>query len=85
MKNVELFLSKSHVFVHSAKYEPFGMVFLEAMASSLPIISTNQGAIIESVIDGYNGYVVPSNSPNDIAEKIKLLLSRVKSHQGCSF
>jgi glycosyltransferase involved in cell wall biosynthesis len=57
--------------------EPEGhpWVIVEAMASSLPIISTDQGAIIESVIDGYNGYVVPSNSPMEIAEKLKLLLS----------
>lgn len=50
-------------------------VIIEAMAASLPIISTDQGAIIESVIDGYNGYVVPSKSPTAIAEKIKLLLT----------
>lgn len=57
--------------------EPEGhpWVIVEAMASSLPIISTDQGAIIESVIDGYNGYVVPSKSPNEIAAKVKKLLT----------
>ncbi len=69
-------MANSDIFLFPPR-EPEGhpWVIVEAMASSLPIISTNQGAIIESVIDGYNGYVVPSNSPNDIAEKIKLLLS----------
>jgi glycosyltransferase involved in cell wall biosynthesis len=27
------------------------------------------------VLDGYNGYIVPSKSPKDIAEKVKLLLT----------
>ena len=48
-------------------------VIIEAMASSLPIISTNQGAIVESVIDGENGFIVPTHSPNEIANKITIL------------
>lgn len=46
----------------------------EAMAAGLPIISTNSGAITESVIDGENGYIVQKNAPNQIAEKIKYLI-----------
>ncbi|CAI8337539.1 MAG: Spore coat protein SA [Owenweeksia sp. TMED14] len=44
------------------------------MAAGLPIISTDQGAIIESVIDGENGFIVAPNSPEQIAEKLKLLI-----------
>lgn len=43
------------------------------MASSLPVISTDQGAIIESVIDGLNGFIVKSKSPEEIAIKIQIL------------
>jgi glycosyltransferase involved in cell wall biosynthesis len=50
-------------------------VIIEAMASSLPIISTNQGAIIESVIDGVNGFIVKSRSPDEIASKIEILVN----------
>ena len=34
------------------------LVLVEAMAAGLPIISTDQGAITESVIDGENGFIV---------------------------
>jgi glycosyltransferase involved in cell wall biosynthesis len=45
-------------------------VIVEAMASSLPIITTDQGCIKESVIDGENGFVISKRNPDLIAEKI---------------
>jgi glycosyltransferase involved in cell wall biosynthesis len=45
-------------------------VIIEAMAAGLPVISTDQGAITESVIDGLNGYIVDANNPLQISEKI---------------
>ena len=50
-------------------------VIIEAMASSLPVISTDQGAIIESVIDGENGFIVKTKSPEEIATKIEILIN----------
>jgi glycosyltransferase involved in cell wall biosynthesis len=49
-------------------------VIVEAMAAGLPIISTDQGAITESVIDGVNGFIVEPGSPIQIAEKIEYLI-----------
>jgi glycosyltransferase involved in cell wall biosynthesis/ubiquinone/menaquinone biosynthesis C-methylase UbiE len=55
--------------------EPEGhpWVIVEAMAAGLPIISTDHGAITESVIDGVNGFIVEKQNPQQIAEKIVLL------------
>lgn len=50
-------------------------VIVEAMANSLPIVATDQGAIIESVKDGENGFIVPSESPEVIAEKLELMIN----------
>jgi glycosyltransferase involved in cell wall biosynthesis len=49
-------------------------VIVEAMAAGLPIISTDQGAIIESVIDGENGFIVAANNPDEIAEKLQFFI-----------
>ncbi|MEX2043458.1 MAG: glycosyltransferase family 4 protein [Patescibacteria group bacterium] len=38
--------------------EPFGMVFIEAMASGTPVISFAQGAAPEVIKDGETGYLV---------------------------
>jgi glycosyltransferase involved in cell wall biosynthesis len=69
-------LSDADIFLFPPR-EPEGhpWVIIEAMAASLPIISTDQGAIIESVIDGSNGFIVPPFQPDIIADKIKLLVS----------
>jgi glycosyltransferase involved in cell wall biosynthesis len=49
-------------------------VIIEAMAAGLPIITTDRGAITESVINGVNGFIVRTNSPEEIAEKIRFLI-----------
>lgn len=49
-------------------------VLVESMASSLPIIATDMGAIVESVIDGENGYIVNPGKPVEIFEKLKFLI-----------
>ncbi len=69
-------LSSSDIFLFTPR-EPEGhpWVIVEAMACGLPIISTDQGAIIESVINGENGFIVPVSDPNAIFEKIKLLIN----------
>jgi glycosyltransferase involved in cell wall biosynthesis len=66
----------SDVFVFPTYYPPEGhpWVIVEAMAAGLPIISTDQGAITESVIDGVNGFIVEKRNPQQIAEKLKILI-----------
>lgn len=50
-------------------------VIIEAMAAGLPVISTDQGAITESVVHGLNGFIVEPYSPAQIAEKIEFLIN----------
>ena len=69
------FLANADLFIFTPnKPEGHPLVLIEAMANSLPIISSNQGAISESVIEGKNGFIVKSNSPNEIAEKINFFI-----------
>jgi glycosyltransferase involved in cell wall biosynthesis len=50
---------RSHaLFVFAARYEPFGLVLLEAMASGLPVVAVDEGGVRESVRDGHNGVLV---------------------------
>lgn len=69
---------KSDIFAFPTYYAPEGhpWVILEAMASGLPIITTDQGCIKESVLDGVNGFIVNKQTPKEIAEKINLLIVR---------
>jgi glycosyltransferase involved in cell wall biosynthesis len=47
------------VLVPSVFEEPFGMVLIEALASGVPVIGLDSGAIGEVVRDGETGFVVP--------------------------
>jgi glycosyltransferase involved in cell wall biosynthesis len=69
-------LQEADIFVFPTYYPPEGhpWVIVEAMAAGLPIISTDQGAITESVIDSVNGFIVEKKNPQQIADKIKLLI-----------
>jgi glycosyltransferase involved in cell wall biosynthesis len=68
--------SNADFFVFTPR-EPEGhpWVIVEAMAAGLPIITTDQGAITESVINGVNGFIVEPGNPKQIAEKIGILMN----------
>ena len=68
--NVAEFLTDSDIYIHTATYEPFGMVFLEAMASGLPIVSTNGQGNANLIINNYNGFLLDDFNPEKFAIKI---------------
>lgn len=49
-------------------------VILEAMSAGLPIVTTDRGAIADSVIDGVSGFVLPEPDPEALADRILALL-----------
>jgi starch synthase len=51
--------SHAAVFCCPSIYEPFGIINLEAMACSIPIVATAIGGIPEVVVDGETGILVP--------------------------
>ncbi len=65
------FMANADIFVFPPR-EPEGhpWVIVEAMAAGLPIISTDRGAIVESVESGINGYIVPLADPKALSEKL---------------
>ncbi|HLA42016.1 MAG TPA: glycosyltransferase family 4 protein, partial [Aggregatilineales bacterium] len=52
----------------------FGLVFLEAMAQSLPIIATRVSSIPEVIADGETGILVPPENAEALATVIRELL-----------
>jgi glycosyltransferase involved in cell wall biosynthesis len=69
------FFETAEIFIFPPRaQEGHPWVIVEAMAASLPVIATDQGAITEAVFNGVNGFIVPTESPQKIAEKLRLLL-----------
>jgi glycosyltransferase involved in cell wall biosynthesis len=71
---------KANIFAFPTYYhnETFGLVNLEAMQHSLPVISTFEGAIPEVVIDGVNGFLVPQQNVEALADKLEILIGNRK-------
>ena len=55
---IELY-SHCAVFCCPSVYEPFGIINLEAMACRAPVVASAVGGILEVVVDGDTGYLVP--------------------------
>ena len=60
-------------FSYKGDVEPAGISPLEASASGIPMVSFNSGGLKESVIEGYNGFLVKEHDLESLAEKVKLL------------
>jgi alpha-maltose-1-phosphate synthase len=80
--------SNASVFCCPSVYEPFGIINLEAMACCAPVVASAIGGILEVVVDGVTGYLVPfdqdpvttfPSNPDkfarDLAAKISALLA----------
>jgi glycosyltransferase involved in cell wall biosynthesis len=65
---------RASIFCLPSIQEGFGIVFLEAMASGLPVVSTTAAAIPEVVPDGRAGLLVPPRDPQALAEALLALL-----------
>jgi glycosyltransferase involved in cell wall biosynthesis len=63
-------LGIADVFVSATQHEGFGLVFLEAMAYGLPIISYDHGGQTDFLVDGKTGHLVALNDFNRLTQSI---------------
>jgi glycosyltransferase involved in cell wall biosynthesis len=66
---IELY-SHCAVFACPSVYEPFGIINLEAMACSRPVVASAVGGIPEVVVPGRTGLLVPPADPGSLAEAL---------------
>lgn len=56
-------------------YEPFGITPLEAMACGVPVVAGAVGGLIDTVVDGVTGSLVPPRDARRLASAIRRLLA----------
>lgn len=72
--NIEEKLSKGAIFIFPSKNEGFPLALTEAMSKGLPAIGCQSCSAVNSLIrNGHNGFLC-SDDPEDIAEKLELLM-----------
>jgi glycosyltransferase involved in cell wall biosynthesis len=75
------YVACADIFVRPSLAEGFGIVFLEAMAAKLAVIGTPVGGIPDFIRNNETGLLCEPGNPEDIAKKIKILLTDKELYQ----
>jgi glycosyltransferase involved in cell wall biosynthesis len=82
LDKVPEYLAKASIFCLPTQLEPFGIVFLEAMAAGLPVVGLRLGAAPDFIIENQTGVLV---DPGDIAGLADSLIQLLDSPQKCLY
>jgi len=75
--DIPAFMKFMNVVVHaSITAEPFGMVLIEGMAMSKPIVATSGGGPLDIVVEGKTGLLVKMKDSKSMARAISFLLQK---------
>ena len=74
---IDSILSYSDLFLLPSETESFGLAALEAMAWSVPVISSNSGGLPEVNFDGVSGYLSDVGSIDEMAQNAIKILSNI--------
>ncbi|MGF1499071.1 MAG: glycosyltransferase [Elainellaceae cyanobacterium] len=69
-------LASCDLFCSPSPYETFGLTVVEAMASGVPVVTVESGAVAEYLIDQKNAYLVPPDSVMALGDRLELALQR---------
>jgi N-acetyl-alpha-D-glucosaminyl L-malate synthase BshA len=73
-EQMEDILPIADVFLLTSEYESFGLAALEAMAASVPVVSTNAGGLPEINVDGLTGYLSNIGDVNAMSEQVLAII-----------
>ena len=68
------FYAAADVVAVPSHYESFGMAALEALATGTAVVASNAGGLPSMITDGENGFLVPPDAPEALADRLEQLL-----------
>jgi glycosyltransferase involved in cell wall biosynthesis len=73
-------IAASDVFAMPSPEEPFGLVFIEAMAAGIPVLGIASGGAPEVVEDGVTGFLSPVGDVVALARNLERVLDDQRLH-----
>lgn len=74
-------MSAADIYVSTAIHEGFGLVFLEAMESGLPVLSYDNGGQTDFLVDGKTGFVVEFGNTQKYTDRLMQLIRSAELRQ----
>lgn len=71
---VDLWIAAADVVAMPSRREAFGRVTLEAMAAGRPLVASRVGGLVDAVVDGETGMLVPPEDPPALAAALDRVL-----------
>jgi glycosyltransferase involved in cell wall biosynthesis len=78
-REIAEYMKGSNCFVLASQAETFGVVYIEAMASGLPVIATECGGP-ESIVNDKNGRLVPVDNIESLIKAMKYMYTNAKEY-----
>ncbi len=72
-EDIARMMQNADFFVLPSRYEPFGVVFIEALACGLPVVATRVGGIPE-IVDDKSGILVEPDNPQALADAMMYMM-----------
>ncbi|NLB34373.1 MAG: glycosyltransferase family 4 protein [Elusimicrobia bacterium] len=69
------------IMLHTAHFEGLARVFLEAMASGVPVVATSADGAVDVIRDGYNGFLASQSDVDSLVKYSHNLLNDKKLRQ----
>ena len=76
--DTKTYLDESDIYLLISNWEGFPRSIIEALRSSLPIIASNVGGVLESVVENHNGFLIEPLDYKKIASSIEKLSQNPK-------
>ena len=72
-------MQEANCFVLPTRYEAFGVVLIEAMATGLPLIATRSGGP-DSIVTKDNGLLIERENADDLAEAMQEMMKNISAY-----
>ena len=77
-------LNKSKLLIHTSQFETFGLVAIEANTMGVPVLTINNGSLMEIIENNKNGYLSENLIDKDVNNFVSNLINEEKKFEEVS-